>query len=199
MSNNNNNNNNVSTFFNFAFINFVKTAKQIRADIRERLLSSLDFLKNNKIFLLFEKSDAKYIVLLKTNLDKEVGDFAISTHTSGLLMNIYIDDEYMNGCLRKQGLSRLLIAAMIFQMEATHPFRCDQLFFIDVDASYENGRSFWEHIGMNLCRFDEVHRSGIRKLSLTGSGNEKVITYSDLSRWSLGVPSGNNQIVTRQF
>jgi len=192
-------NNIVSTFFNVAFINFVKTAKQIKADIRHQLLRSLEFLKNNKIYVLFEKTETRYSILLKNILGWEVGDFAVLNHTSGLLMNIYVDDEYMNGRLRKQGLSRLMIAAMIFQMEATNPFRGDQLFCIDVDSSYENGTSFWEHIGMNLCRFDEVKRSGIRKLSLTGSGNEKVITYRDLSLWSLGVPNGNNQIVTRQF
>jgi len=191
--------NNVSTFFNVAFIHFVRTAKRIRGDNRERLLSSLEFLKKNKIFLQFEKSDTKYTVLLKTIKDEEVGDFEIFCHTSGLLMSIYVDDDYMNGRLRKQGLSRVMIAAMIFQMESTNPFRSDQLFFIDVDASYENDRSFWEHIGMKLCRFDEVQRSGIRKLSLTGSGNEKVITYSDLSLWSLGVPNGNNQVVIRYF
>lgn len=191
--------NNVSTFFNIAFINFVKTAKQIRSDIRHRLISSLEFLKNNKIFLLFEKTETKYTVLLKTILGQAVGEFEISNHSSGLLMSIYVDNDYMTGRLRKQGLSRLLVSAMIFQMEATNPFRRDQLFFIDVDSSYENGTSFWEHIGMNLCRFDELCRSGIRKLTLTGSGNEKVITYSALSQWSLGVPNGNNQIITRRF
>ena len=114
-------------------------------------------------------------------------------------MTIYVDDEPLGGDLLKQGLSRLMIAAMIFQMEATNPFRQDQLLFIDVDASYENGTSFWEHIGMKFCRFDEIKRSGIRQTNLTGSGAEKVITYSDLSQWALGVPNGDNQIITRQF
>ena len=47
----------VSTFFNVAFTNFVQTAKQINPDARQRLLNSLSFLKQNKIFILFEKKD----------------------------------------------------------------------------------------------------------------------------------------------
>ena len=189
----------VSTFFNVAFTNFVETAKQINPDMRQRLLTSLRFLKQNKIFILFENTNNKYTILLKTIEDKEIGDFNISNYDNGLFMYIYVDDEYLNGGLRNQGLSRLMIAAMIFQSQATNPFRCDQLLFIDVDASYENGSSFWEHIGMKFCRFDEVKRSGIRQTTLTGSGAEKVLTYSDLSQWALGVPNGDNQIITRQF
>ena len=189
----------VSTFFNVAFTNFVETAKQIHSDMRQRLLNSLRFLKQNRIFILFENTNNKYTILLKTIEDKEIGDFNISNYDNGLFMYIYVDDEYLNGGLRNQGLSRLMIAAMIFQIEATNPFRCDQLLFIDVDASYENGSSFWEHIGMKFCRFDEVKRSGIRQTTLTGSGAEKVLTYSDLSQWALGVPNGDNQIITRQF
>jgi len=189
----------VSTFFNIAFTNFVETAKQIHPDMRQRLLTSLRFLKQNKIFILFENTNNKYTILLKTIEDKEIGDFNISNYDNGLFMYIYVDDEYLNGGLRNQGLSRLMIAAMIFQLQATNPFRCDQLLFIDVDASYENGSSFWEHIGMKFCRFDEVKRSGIRQTTLTGSGAEKVLTYSDLSQWALGVPNGDNQIITRQF
>ena len=189
----------VSTFFNVAFINFVETAKQISPDMRQRLLTSIRFLKQNKIFILFENTSDKYTILLKTLRGQKVGDFVIFRNNSDLLMYIYVDDEYLNGGLRNQGLSRLMIAAMIFQMEATNPFRRDQLFFIDVDSSYENGRSFWEHIGMKFCRFDEAKRRGIRQTTLTGSGAEKVITYSDLSQWALGVPNGDNQIITRQF
>ena len=189
----------VSTFFNIAFTNFVETAKQINPDMRERLLSSLRFLKQNKIFILFENTNEKYTILLKSLLGKELGNFSILNYHIGLFMTIYVDDEPLGGDLLKQGLSRLMIAAMIFQMEATNPFRQDQLLFIDVDASYENGTSFWEHIGMKFCRFDEIKRSGIRQTNLTGSGAEKVITYSDLSQWALGVPNGDNQIITRQF
>jgi len=189
----------VSTFFNVAFINFVETAKQISPDMRPRLLASIRFLKQNKIFILFENKGDKYTILLKTLRGEEIGYFSISNHPNGLYIYIYVDDEYLNGGLRNRGLSRLMIAAMIFQMEATNPFRGDQLLFIDVDASYENGRSFWEHVGMKFCRFDEAKRSGIRKTTLTGSGSEKVITYSDLSQWALGVPNGDNQIITRQF
>ena len=189
----------VSTFFNVAFINFVETAKQISPDMRQRLLTSIRFLKQNKIFILFENTSDKYTILLKTLRGQKVGDFVIFRNNSDLLMYIYVDDEYLNGGLRNQGLSRLMIAAMIFQMEATNPFRRDQLFFIDVDSSYENGRSFWEHIGMKFCRFDEAKRSGIRQTTLTGSGAEKVITYGELSQWALGVPNGDNQIITRQF
>jgi hypothetical protein len=189
----------VSTFFNVAFINFVETAKQISPDMRQRLLTSIRFLKQNKIFILFENTSDKYTILLKTLRGQKVGDFVIFRNNSDLLMYIYVDDEYLNGGLRNQGLSRLMIAAMIFQMEATNPFRRDQLFFIDLDSSYENGSSFWEHIGMKFCRFDEAKRSGIRQTKLTGSGAEKVITYSDLSQWALGVPNGDNQIITRQF
>lgn len=189
----------VSTFFNIAFTNFVETTKQINPDMRERLLSSLRFLKQHKIFILFENTSDKYTISLKTLKGKEVGDFVIFRNNSDLLMYIYVDDEYLNGGLRNQGLSRLMIAAMIFQMESTNPFRQDQLLFIDVDSSYEKGSSFWEHIGMKFCRFDEIRRSGIRQTSLTGSGAEKVITYSRLSQWALGVSNGNNQIITRQF
>ena len=46
----------VSTFFNIAFTNFVETAKQINPDMRERLLTSLRYLKQNKIFVLFERT-----------------------------------------------------------------------------------------------------------------------------------------------
>jgi hypothetical protein len=188
----------VSTFFNIAFINYVETSPQINPEMRQRLLTSLRFLKQNKIFILFENTNDKYTILLKTLPGKEVGDFSISNY-KGLYMNIYVDDEHLNGQLRNQGLSRVMIAAMIFQLEATNPLRSDHLLFIDVDASYENSFSFWEHIGMKFCRFDQAERSGIRKTSLTGSGAEKVITYSDLSQWALGVPNGNNQIITRQF
>jgi len=189
----------VSTFFNVAFTNFVETTNQINPDMRQRLQSSLRFLKQNKIFILFEKTDTKYTILLKTLLGKEVGDFGISNYHVGLFMYISVDDEHLGGHLRNQGLSRLMIAAMIFQIESTNSFRKDQLLFIDVDASYKNGRSFWEHIGMKFCRFDEVKRIGIRQTTLTGSGAEKVLTYSDLSQWALGVPNGDNQIITRQF
>ena len=189
----------VSTFFNIAFTNFVETARQISPDMRQRLLTSLRFLKQHKIFILFENTNEKYTILLKTLLGKEVGDFGISNYHNGLFMTIYVDDEHVGGHLRNQGLSRLMIAAMIFQTQATNPFRRDQLLFIDVDSSYENGGSFWEHIGMKFCRFDEVKRSGIRQTTLTGSGAEKVITYNELSQWALGVPNGDNQIITRQF
>ena len=189
----------VSTFLNIAFTNFVETAKQINPDMRQRLLSSLRFLKQNKTFILFENTDEKYTILLKTLQGKEVGDFGISNYHNGLFMTIYVDDEHLGGHLRNQGISRLMIAAMVFHVEATNPFRRDQLLFIDVDSSFQDGRSFWEHIGMKFCRFDETKRSGIRQTSLTGSGAEKVITYSELSQWAIGVPNGNNQIITRQF
>ena len=106
----------VSTFFNVAFINFVETAKQISPDMRQRLLTSIRFLKQNKIFILFENTSDKYTILLKTLRGQKVGDFVIFRNNSDLLMYIYVDDEYLNGGLRNQGLSRLMIAAMIFQI-----------------------------------------------------------------------------------
>jgi hypothetical protein len=165
---------------------------------KKKLVNSLNKISKHKFDILFERSKNSYNVFILDKLKAEVGYFTISVNEKfTLMMNIFVDDEYFDGNLRKIGLSRLLICSMIYVLKDN--VRKDQLLFIDVDASYENKKSFWDHIGMTYCRFDKESRVGIRKTSLDGSGCEKVITFSDLSKWATGVPMGDNQIVANNF
>jgi hypothetical protein len=163
---------------------------------KKKLLKTLKLLETYKLKLVFyNNNNNNYSILLQDEDELEVGYFSIFTHSKfTLMMSISVDDEYLNGKLRKTGLSRLLVTSMVFVLQ--EKLRKDQLLFIDVDASYSNeGKSFWDHIGMKFCRFDKEARTAIRKTNLDGAGCEKMITYTDLSNWAIGVPMGNNQII----
>lgn len=176
------------------YINLLKDTTE-----KKKLLNSFKMIKTHNFTLLYARRLSSYEVILQDKNKVEIGYFTISLNNRfTMMMSITVDDEYMGGKLRKTGLSRLLICSLLFCLK-DDTFRKDQLLFIDVDASYSNGKSFWENIGMITCRFDEVSRGGIRKTNLDGSGCEKVITYTNLCKWVFGVPMGNNQVVVSPF
>jgi hypothetical protein len=166
---------------------------------RRKLLKTLEFLEKHKLALLHKTTFNNNSIILQDEHQTEIGYFTVATHNSfTLMMSISVDDEYLRGKLRMEGFSRLLVTSMILLLHKK--VRKDQLFFIDVDASYNSeGKSFWDHIGMAYCRFDKESRSAIRKTNLDGAGCEKMITYTDLSKWAIGVPMGNNQLVCKHF
>lgn len=172
------------------FINKLKSNPQ-----KKKLLRTLKILKIFKLTLAHKISMSNNSILLLDDRQAEVGYFTITTHNRfTMMMSISVDDEYSNGKLRKTGFSRLLVCSMVLMLQMK--LRKDQLLFIDVDASYSSeGKSFWDHIGMVYCRFDKEERSAIRTTNLVGAGCEKMITYTDLSKWAIGLPMGNNQIV----
>lgn len=158
---------------------------------KKKLLRTLKILKKLKLTLAHKSNDS---ILILDERQAEVGYFTITTHNRfTMMMSISVDDEYSNGKLRKTGFSRLLVCSMVYVVQMK--LRKDQLLFIDVDASYSEGKSFWDHIGMVYCRFDKEERSAIRTTNLVGAGCEKMLTYTDLSKWAIGLPMGNNQIV----
>jgi hypothetical protein len=159
---------------------------------KRKLLKSFKIVEKHNFKLLYKKGLQSHSFILEDENEQEIGYFTINVNGFTLMMNIFVENEYKFE-LRNLGLSRLLIASLILHLEEV--FRKDQLLFIDVDASYSAGKSFWNHIGMKNSRFDEIKRVGIRKTNLDGSGCEKVITYADLSKWAIGVPMGNNNIV----
>jgi hypothetical protein len=158
---------------------------------KKKLLRTLKILKKLKLTLAHSNNS----ILILDDRQAEVGYFTITTHNRfTMMMSISVDDEYSNGKLRKAGFSRLLVSSMVYVLQET--LRKDQLLFIDVDASYSSeGKSFWDHIGMVYCRFDKEKRSAIRTTNLVGAGCEKMLTYTDLSKWAIGLPMGNNQLV----
>jgi hypothetical protein len=172
---------------------------------KEKLVETYKLMKKYKISLIYfnNKICKTFNIMLKGNNNIEVGHFDISISTQGLMMYIGIDEKHMNGILINIGLSRLMIAMMILHLENEHKngfCRKDQLLFIDTDASYNNGKSFWDNIGMSKCRFDYDNRDGIRALNkIDGAGCEKSITYAGLSMWALGVPMGNNEIIINKY
>ena len=157
---------------------------------KKKLMRTLELLEKHKLTLVHEIKLSKDSIVLRDDQQVEVGYFTITSHnTFTLMMSINVDERYL-----KAGFSRLLVSSMVFVLQ--NKVRKDQLFFIDVDASYNSeGKSFWNHIGMNFCRFDKENRSAIRRTNFDGVGCEKSITFADLSRWAIGVPMGDNQII----
>ena len=139
--------------------------------------------KNISINYRYEPvNQSRTITLLCNATCEEIGYFMIGKNMHTLTMNISVDDEYQN-----MGLSRIMVAAMILYLVTEQPalhIRDDQLLFIDTDASWRNGRSFWDHIGMTECRFYKLERESIRKMPFDGAGYEKKITFRELYNWA---------------
>ena len=124
-------------------------------------------------------NQSRTITLFCNATCKELGYFMIGKNIHTLTMNISVEDEYQN-----RGLSRIMISAMILYLLTEETLRDDQLLFIDTDASWRNGLSFWNHIGMTECRFYKLERESIRKMPFDGAGYEKKITFRELYNWT---------------
>ena len=140
---------------------------------------AVDFINNNGITMNYQVVRNKRIVTLTSN-GEELGDFSIfgRLNIDTLDMSIYIDD---NPNLRNKGLARLMIGYLVMSMMSSEPILKDTLIYIDADGS----AGFWDHIGMSENR--DYERTG---RNVIGSGYEKVIKFSTLSLWALGVPLG---------
>ena len=133
--------------------------------------NAIDFINNNSITMTYTVRQQKRIVTLIQN-NIEIGYFYIEgTNVDTVDMSIYIDD---NPQLRGKGLAKLMIGYMILNINLSK----DQLIFIDADASV----GFWDYIGMQENRYYERNNRNV-----IGKGYEKVITYSNLIKWALGV------------
>lgn len=158
----------------------LKTSKTLKIiDIIKSLVK-----QKNTINYCYEPVNQSHIITIRNATCTEIGYFMIGRNIHTLTMNISLDDEYQN-----MGLSRIMISAMILYL-VTEPttlhIRDDQLLFIDTDASWRNGHSFWDHIGMTECRFYKLERYSIRKMPFDGAGYEKKITFRELSIWAFG-------------
>ena len=142
--------------------------------------NAIDFINSNGITMNYQVVRNKRIVSLTSN-GEELGDFSIDgrLNIDTLSMNIYIEDDNTN--LRNKGLARLMIGYLAMCMMSSEPILKDTLIYIDADGS----AGFWDHIGMSENRYYE--RTG---RNVIGCGYEKVITFSNLSLWALGVPLG---------
>lgn len=155
-----------------------------------KILKIIDTVKtlieqNISINYRYEPVNQSHMITLLCNAPgAEIGYFMIGKNRNTLTMNISVDVEYQN-----MGLSRIMVASMILYL-VTEPtplhIRKDQLLFIDTDASWRNGLSFWDHIGMTECRFYKLERESIRKMPFDGAGYEKKITFQELSIWTFG-------------
>jgi len=142
---------------------------------------AVDFINSNGITMNYQVVRNKRIVTLNSN-GEELGDFSIDgiLNVDTLSMNIYIEDKPE---LRAKGLARLMIGYLAMCMMSAEPILKDTLIYIDADGS----AGFWDHIGMSENRYYERFNRNV-----IGSGYEKVIKFSDLSLWALGVPLGYN-------
>ena len=145
--------------------------------LSEKNLKALNFINEIDIMLDYNKSFGRRVVTLSKN-DIELGRFYIDGEDL-LDMSIYIEED--SNELRGKGLAKLMIGFLIINMVKTELVRKDQLVFIDADAS----AGFWDKIGMIPNRYYERNQRNI-----SGSGYEKVITFSKLSKWALGIPLG---------
>ena len=143
----------------------------------EKNLKALNFINEFDIMLDYNKSFGRRVVTLSKN-DIELGRFYIDGEDL-LDMSIYIEED--SNELRGKGLAKLMIGFLIINMVNTEIVRKDHLVFIDTDAS----AGFWDKIGMIPNRYYERNQRNIN-----GSGYEKVITFSKLSKWALGIPLG---------
>jgi hypothetical protein len=144
----------------------------------EKNLKALNFINDFNIMLNYNKSFGRRLVTLSKD-DIELGRFYIDGEEL-LDMSIYIEED--SNELRGKGLAKLMIGFLIINMVNTELVRKDQLVFIDADAS----AGFWDKIGMIPNRYYERN-----KRNVNGGGYEKVITFSKLSKWALGIPLGN--------
>lgn len=98
---------------------------------------------------------------------------------SVLSLSIFVEETKRNQGLSKI-LLRLLVEKLITQLKIDKfsdnniPFI---LLHIDTDASWNNNKSFWEHIGMNPARYEN------RQNRLPYCGYEKEICIRDLLRF----------------
>jgi len=112
---------------------------------------------------------------------KPVGQFSIDGSLNSLCsLSIILENEV------EQVWTRCLILEMIrhIESEARHelpygeiPY--EHLFFIDIDFS----GGFWDHIGMKENRYG-LDYHGNR--DIVGKGYEKVITWRELNKYTLG-------------
>jgi len=152
-----------------------------------KIMKSFRLLLQKKIELTYKYEDINLSHTISLFLNNvEIGYFIIGRNENTYTLNISVEDEFQN-----MGFSRLMVAAMILYLnaETNLNIRYDQLLFIDTDASWRDGKSFWDSIGMTECRFYKLERDAIRaNTKIDGVGYEKQITYTDLSKWALGVP-----------
>ena len=147
---------------------------------KEYINDIINILNDNKLDLYYEvikndKINIRQIKVIQQN--NESGNFTIKGNfNETITMEIYLDDN-----LQGFGLSKLMIGMLCYYIEKEN-IRTDQFFAIDGDGS--NG--FWDNIGMvfnNRCGYDRISTK-YTQLRET-FGYEKIITFSDLSYWSL--------------
>jgi hypothetical protein len=141
-------------------------------DTKIKLLRSIEFIQN-KEFKLFYKTNYNYspCIYLVNETRKVIGRFEISQlyPTGTKDMSISVEDEFQGN-----GISRLLIASLIYILIKTPEYRSaltpDIILYIDTDAS----SGFWNSIGM-------------RENDITPyNGYEKIIELSNLSKYAIG-------------
>lgn len=143
---------------------------------KEYIDNIINILNTDKLDLYYEViKNIRQIKVIQQN--NEVGNFTIKGNFNETLsMEIYLDDN-----LQGFGLSKLMIGMMCYYIEKEN-IRTDQFFAIDGDGS----DGFWDNIGMvfnNRCGYDRISTK-YTQLRET-FGYEKIITFSDLSYWSL--------------
>jgi len=141
-------------------------------DIKSKLWRSIEFIQN-KGFKLFYKANDNYspCIYLVDETRTVIGRFEISQlyPTGTKDMSISVEDEFQGN-----GLSRLLIASLIYILIKTPEYRSvltpDIILYIDTDAS----AGFWDSIGM---RENDI---------IPYNGYEKIIELSNLSKYAIG-------------
>ena len=174
---------------------------------RAKLLQSMNFIKENKIQINYKArtdyfgTDVSVHMIKNKEIETlrkkrkigtesvekepvEIGSFGIDKLGKTNSMSINVEDEEDSGIYRNKGLSRLLIASMIYvlQNKVNVKLQNADLLYIDADAS----AGFWDKIGMiENPHYDDDEYVGPDK------GYEKYITVQGISMWCLG----NSQVL----
>lgn len=142
-----------------------------------KLRSTINFISDNNIIIVYVTNiRQKNICIYLYKDNEEIGRFEISNFGEINNMSIYVDDE--NNIYRNKGLSRLMIASMIYVLKyeiknfSNLILHSGVLLHIDADSS----EGFWSSIGMEETRLYKRRDRGY----------EKDITLGQLEKWCFG-------------
>ena len=146
-----------------------------------KLLRAIDFVNRENLKIIYRNNDgiSPYIEILDETGNESCRFSIRDFHSTGSCdLSIWVEDKY-----KGQGLSRLLIASMIYCLRSNRPpLNKDTILAIDIDAS----KGFWDEIGMKKNRHCYSEPRDPRLAKKWKCEYEKIISLSDLSKWTFG-------------
>ena len=156
-----------------------------------KLYNSLSFLKENNLGLIVRKkqniSSNEWSIRVINDENELLGYFDIDCNASLGTLQLGISTIEEGGdesLLKGQGIARLMVAAMCLALVKDGKISHITQLYIDADAS----GGFWDAIGMGPHRYSD---NPLIRRNIPGRGQEKMITFGDLSLWALGEIMGN--------